>query len=241
MEWAEITVVTSAEAVEAVSNRFQELGAQGTVISDPEPVLGQTSGEVRVSAYFPVDGRLERRVQEIREFVAGLGQYGLAPGPGRVEVRRVEDEDWAEAWKSYYRPIRVGRRILVRPSWEEAPAEGVVIELDPGMAFGTGTHPTTALCLEVLEEVLRQGEAVWDLGTGSGILAIGAARLGAGRVEAFDVDPVAVQAARRNAARNGVADVVSVHERDVAAAGENLPQELSHAPDVIVVNIIAEV
>jgi len=148
-------------------------------------------------------------------------------------ARRLPEERWRDSWKRYFRPRRIGRRLLVRPSWAtyRARAGDTVIEIDPGMAFGTGQHPTTTMCLRALEEHLRRGDEVLDLGTGSGILAVAAAKLGARRVLALDIDPQAVKAARENAAANGVGDVVEVREGTLpeSMAGERF--------DLIVANI----
>jgi ribosomal protein L11 methyltransferase len=147
-------------------------------------------------------------------------------------TRPLREEDWATAWKAFYKPFRVGRRLVVRPSWEPyaAAPDDCVLELDPGMAFGTGEHPTTRLCLEALEERVRPGDRVLDWGTGSGILAIAAVKLGATWVDARDHDPVAVAAARENARRNEVADRVLVERGDLPGA----------APyDGVVANILA--
>jgi ribosomal protein L11 methyltransferase len=148
----------------------------------------------------------------------------------------VHEQDWADAWKEHFHVERVGRRLVIRPSWRPfVPEPGdVVIDLDPGMAFGTGQHPTTRACLELLEEHIRPGDAVLDVGTGSGILAVAAVKLGAARCLALDVDPQAVRVARDNAARNGVAERVQVVEG-------TLPTALAsrHAFDLAVANITA--
>jgi ribosomal protein L11 methyltransferase len=188
-----------------------------------------------ITGYLPVDDRLEERLEGLRERLAVLRESGLDPGDG-LAVRFVQDEDWAEAWKAYFRPIRVGRSLVIKPSWETlAAADGDrVIELDPGMAFGTGAHPTTQLCLALLEERVAPGDRVLDLGTGSGILALAAARLGAREVLALDLDPVAVAAARENVAANGLAGVVRVEEGGVEAAP-------GPPYDLVVANILADV
>jgi len=144
------------------------------------------------------------------------------------------EEDWARAWKAFFRPTRVGRRLVVVPEWERYRPEGdlIPIIIDPGMAFGTGTHPTTGMCLSLLEEHLSGGEVVIDLGTGSGILAIAAARLGAARVLALDIDPLAVEIARRNVARNGVGDIVEVRPGGQGAFPFS-------GADLVVANIVA--
>ncbi len=231
-EWAQVNVLTSVEAIEAVSNRLIELGAGGTVLQESEngrivasdDELDQPPGgtaPVRapldpawVTAYFPHDGRLPGRLVELKDFLAALPAFELAPGPGRIQVNFVSEEDWAEAWKAFYHTRKIGRRLVIKPSWEKyQPAvEELVIELDPGMAFGTGTHPSTVLCLEALEDTIHGGEYMIDVGAGTGILAIAAARLGAGLVEAVDADPVAVEAARANVAANHVEKSVAVRE-----------------------------
>jgi ribosomal protein L11 methyltransferase len=183
-----------------------------------------------------VDDRLEGALEELRGRLASLREYDLDPGDGELTIRFVEEEDWAEAWKAFYRPLRIGRTLVIKPSWETfMAADGDrVIELDPGMAFGTGAHPTTQLCLALLEERVSPGDRVLDLGCGSGILALAAARLGARDVLALDVDPVAVAAARENARANGLSDLVRVAEGSVETAGG--------APcDLVVANILADV
>ncbi|MGE5509173.1 MAG: 50S ribosomal protein L11 methyltransferase [Chitinophagales bacterium] len=254
MEWREVRVTTSAEAAEAVAFRLERLGCQGVVLEEPgllerrrrESPLDLFPEELRpaeghrVTGYLAEDGRTEGLLAELRTFLCELPGWGLDPGPARVEVRRREDTEWADAWKRYYHTLKVGR-LVVRPSWEEyqaGPGE-LVIDLDPGMAFGTGTHPTTALCLAALEEALREtrAELVVDAGTGSGILAIAAAKLGAGRVIACDLDPVACRVARENIASNGVAPAIEVREGDARPVLRSVAGRAS----VVVANIVAEV
>ncbi len=222
-----MAVTTTAEAVEAVAAELEALGSAGVVLEDP----------ARVIAYWPAGAEADERLRRLRRFLAGLPVCGLDPGPARVEAVRRDDAEWAESWKRFYHTRRIGR-LVVRPSWEEYQPgpEEVVVTLDPGMAFGTGTHPTTALCLEALEEELSGGESVVDAGTGSGILAIAAAKLGAARVVACDADPVACQVAEENLARNGVTDRVVVRCAD---AGEAL-RSLDWPADLILANLTAE-
>jgi ribosomal protein L11 methyltransferase len=148
----------------------------------------------------------------------------------------VAEEDWANAWKEYYRTTRVGQWLVIKPSWLDYQqlAGDLVIEMDPGMAFGCGTHATTALCLKLLEKHIRPGMTIYDIGTGSGILAAAAAKLGAGRVLALDIDPVACRAAQENAARNKVNDLVSVRQGSLAEHSDS-------GADLVVANIIADV
>ncbi|MFX4263381.1 50S ribosomal protein L11 methyltransferase [Pelotomaculum propionicicum] len=248
MEWLEIAVRTPADGVEPVSEIFIEMGAGGVVIEDPALILQyerkthpdewavseqpEENGLSLVKAYLPLEDGWPGRVEEIRSLVS---QLGLAPMP-EIATRAVAEEDWAEAWKKYYKTVRVGRRLVIKPSWEEyQPLEGdLVIEMDPGMAFGCGTHATTALCLTLLEKYVRTGITVYDIGTGSGILAVAAARLGAGRVYAVDLDPVACKTAAENVERNNAGGVVSVRQG-------NLAELLENGADLVVANIIADV
>ncbi len=200
---------TAADLVAAV---FFDVGLQGVVIEDPTLEGEEGWAEEApprperhaVAGFLPVDERLEGCRQALEEALDGLGRrLGL---PYRLAFREVDEEDWAESWKAFFAPLRIGRRIVVKPSWREAETRpgDLVIELDPGMAFGTGTHPTTRLTLELLERHLRPGASFLDVGTGSGILLIAAAKLGAGRLAGCDRDGMAVRVARDNLARNGI-------------------------------------
>lgn len=251
MKWAEISIQTSHEATEAIAEIFHEIGASGVVIEDPELVNSyRRSGTwdycdipedlnpeiVTIKAYLPVDDQLDDKLRSFEESVDNLDQHDLDKGRGCIACREVQDEDWAMSWKAYYHPVKIGEKIVVKPSWEEysaLPGE-VVIELDPGMAFGTGTHHTTALCLRCLEDIVRPDSVVFDIGTGSGVLAIAAAKLGASHVTAVDLDPVAVSVAKDNVAVNQVAALVQVRQGDLLTGAEG-------QADVIVANIIADV
>jgi len=215
--WAEVAVTVHGEAAEAVTALLATLGAGGTVLRDEGPPA------VTVVAYFPDDARLEERLAGLRAGVASLGAHGLPAEPARIVTRWVQEEDWAHGWKAYFHPFPVGRRFLIRPTWEAADAgDRIEIVLDPGMAFGTGQHPTTRQCLELLETYVRPGHRVADVGTGSGVLAIAAALLGAARVVAVDVEPVALEAAAGNVAANGVGDRVTLAPGSAAEAAAEL-------------------
>ena len=248
MQWSEISVSIDREGVEAVANMFHELGAGGVVIEDPEliesykaggweyedlPSVGPERGVI-IRAYLPVESRLPARLQEIKANVDRI----LATLPhleGKIEFRRVEEEDWAGAWKKYYQTAKVGRRLVIKPVWEEyAPSpEEIVIELDPGMAFGTGTHPSTVMCLELLEDYVSGGERVIDIGTGSGILAIAAAKLGAAAVIGIDCDPIAVKSATSNVKLNKVAERVSLRQGDLLTG-------VQETADLVVANLTSD-
>jgi len=222
--WLEIQVSVDNEAVEAVAELLARYGYNGGVVIEPAWTPGDEGPEFSydrarpsvLKTYLPLDAHAEDARQRIEQALWHLGQ--LRP-VGPLQVRRLEEEDWANAWKQHYRVLRVGERIVVVPSWlEHQPAPNdVVLHLDPGMAFGTGLHPTTQLCLGLLERYVQPGQRVLDLGTGSGILAIAAARLGAGHVLALDNDPVAVAVAAANIARNGVSATVTVAEGSLGA------------------------
>ena len=230
--WLEASVQVDGEAAEAVSEVFNRYGRGGAVLStDFDDESGNTA-VVTVKTYLPLDEEGLKTRRRIEEALWHLSQIYPLPPP---EFRELTEDDWANAWKKHYHVLHVGQRIVIKPSWQEhqpRPDE-VVIELDPGMAFGTGLHPTTRMCLQALEEHLKPGDKVLDLGTGSGILAIAAAKLGAGSVLALDNDPQAVRAARANVQSNGVQDIVTVEPGSLDKAAEEF--------ELVLVNILARV
>jgi ribosomal protein L11 methyltransferase len=241
--WIEVSVSVDGEAAEAAAELFNRYGYQGVAIEhegiEPEKIDdGELPPPTRltVRAYLPEDDRAD---EAKRQLETGLGYLNMMYPMPQPTYRIVDEQDWAEAWKAHYHPVRIGRRVLIRPLWIDVPFQpgDVEIALDPGMAFGTGTHPTTQLCLEALEDVTPQGGRVLDLGTGSGILAIGAAKLGAGQVYAIDNDPVAVKVTLENLAQNGIPS------GQVVTAEGSLETVLATQPpfDLIVVNILARV
>jgi ribosomal protein L11 methyltransferase len=255
VNWLEISVTTDNEAAEAVVELFNRHGRGQAVVETPldcfehELTAGTRPTHVVVKTYLPLDGATNQTRQRLEEGLWHLRQIYPVPEP---IIRQLAEADWAEAWKQQYHRQRVGQFTIIVPAWEEyTPRPGeVVIRLEPGMAFGTGLHPTTRLCLEALETYLSPGTTVLDLGTGSGVLAISAAKLGARAVMALDADPVAVDVARDNVAMNGVADRVSVRHGSLPG-GEVVPRHFavdgsldlldSGQFDLIVVNILAPV
>lgn len=235
MEWAEVSYRTSHEAVDAVSAVFEEVGASGTVIEDPAlineyihsglwdytdiPEQKETS-VVTVKAYLAADGALDEKLASLRAGLDAIASRGVDTRPAEFFIARVQDEDWANSWKKYFHTDKVGERVVIQPSWEEyEPQAGeVVLRLDPGAAFGTGTHPTTAMCLRAMEKLVKPGMTVFDVGTGSGVLSIAAAKLGAKSVQAVDYDATAVRVARENIEANGVAKIVETAESDLFSA-----------------------
>ena len=254
MSWQEIIVETQTEAVEAVSNILMEAGAEGIQIDDAadvnsyEPadatvwvdwdVVEHRESGATVAGYFAEDVNLPEVINDVQMRVNQLASFGLDATPGKVTTSAVKDEDWATEWQKYYHPVRVTRHLTVVPKWEEyQPAqEGEkVIVLDPGMAFGTGTHPTTRLMMQALEIVVRGGERLLDVGTGSGVLGIAAKLLGADKVLGTDIDEVAVRSAQGNLDLNPVASDIQVMASDLLS---DVPaQEF----DIVVANMLAEV
>lgn len=226
MRWVRIAVSTHPSALEAVSAALEAIGTGGTQFEEGPTAIG----------YLPADDRFEPALETLRAALDAMQADGLSPTPARISITYVADEDWANAWKEHYAPIRVSDRVVIVPIWRDYTAEPgeAAIRLDPGMAFGTGGHPTTRLCLRALEAIIGGGETVADVGTGSGVLAIGAALLGAARVEAVDADPVAVRAALDNTRENAVEHIVSTRRGDRLTG-------MSGPYDVVVANILPNV
>jgi ribosomal protein L11 methyltransferase len=237
LTWLEASVQADGEAAEAVSEVFNRYGRGGAVLStdfgdDGRRLSPGSTAVVTVKTYLPLDEEGRKNRQRIEEALWHLSQiYPLLP----PVFRELTEDDWANAWKKHYHVLRVGQRIVIKPPWQgyKRRSNEIVIELDPGMAFGTGLHPTTRMCLQALEEHLEPGDKVLDLGTGSGILAIAAAKLGAGSVLALDNDPLAVKAARANAQSNGAQTIVSVELGSLDKATDKF--------DLLLVNILARV
>jgi len=204
LNWLEVSLRLRAELAEPAAELLGRLAPNGVSL---EGVDDQWEA-VLLRAWFPDDGQLSGRQRELEVGLWHLGQIQPFPAPS---FRSVAEQDWAEVWKREYQPLAIGRRLMVIPSWTAPdPGQRLVVRLEPGMAFGTGAHPTTRHCLELIEQTLRPGDTVLDLGCGSGILAIAAVRLGAERVLALDSDPLAVELARLNVQRNGVDEQVEV-------------------------------
>lgn len=241
-QWLEVSLELDGEAAEAAAEVMARYGYQGIAIEHggiPPDKLDEDElpppAYLIVRAYLPIDSQTEEARQK---FETALGYLNMMLPMPQPTYRTVAEEDWAEAWKAHYHPVRIGRRVLIRPVWVplEIGPDDVEIALDPGMAFGTGTHPTTQLCLEAIEDLIQPGANVLDLGCGSGILAIGAAKLGAHHVLGLDIDSVAVDVARENIASNGVADRITIEQGSL----ENIITSARRF-DLIVVNILARI
>jgi ribosomal protein L11 methyltransferase len=249
-EWAQVSCEVPASLVDSLAEYLIEISSTGVSIEnltlDTFSLESVEDSPVKtVTAYFTVDDSLEERISDIESYLAEKGPACNGFEYKAPTVTRIQEEDWSTNWKDHFKPLRIGNRLVIKPTWESFPATGddIILELDPGMAFGTGTHPTTMLCLSILERIFSVGRvepgsankkplSILDVGTGSGILSIAAALLGAEKVTAIDIDPDAVRVARDNCALNRVAPLVAVSDTPL-----NL---ISGCFDIILANILAE-
>ncbi|QKY69501.1 50S ribosomal protein L11 methyltransferase [Lentibacillus sp. CBA3610] len=253
MDWSEIRIHTTNEAVEPISNILHEKGASGVVIEDPidlvkerETLFGEVyeldpaeypEEGVYIKTYLPVNSFLDKKVDEIKRAINNLQLYDIDLGKNQVTLREINEEDWATAWKKYYKPVKISEKITIMPTWEEyepGSSDEVIIELDPGMAFGTGTHPTTVLSIQAIEQYINKNDIAIDVGCGSGVLSIAAVLLGAKEVHALDLDGVAVKSTQINTKLNQIEDRVMAKQND-------LLDQVDMQADVIISNILAEI
>lgn len=246
MRWLELTVRTHPEAVESVSELLSGYAPGGVAIEEPIELIDEgqeyrvlTGQPVLVHAYLPIDGKeveIRQRIAEGLWHFSSIGEHFV----GELTSKEVNEEDWANAWKDYYHVTHIGKRLVIRPSWREyTPREDeVVLELDPGMAFGTGLHPTTRMCLEQVELLTREGMRVIDVGTGSGILALAAAKLGAASVYGIDNSSVAVESSDANAKVNQLGDRIT---NVLGELNEQEAAQMADQYDLVLANIIARV
>ena len=250
--WIEVSVITKSEALEPISGIFYSLDCKGVAIEDPEDILGREQGPLTwdfadinvlehkgkvavVKAYFAEEDNIEDVLAYVKERLSELKEMGLDLGEAKVEHEKMHEEDWANTWKQYYKPSKVGEKIVVKPIWEEYEAKDgeLVVDLDPGMAFGTGTHETTRMCIQALERYVKEESTVFDVGCGSGILAIAAAKLGAKLAVGVDLDPVAVESSIENVGYNNLNNIEILHG--------NLVEVIDGKADIVVANILAEI
>ncbi len=237
MDVIQVSIRADAESAEALAAAFNEYAYGGAVIEQVViPENGESVDSARpftVRAFLLQDETLDEKRRAIERAVWA---YSMLRPVGELEITTLAEQDYANAWKKFYSVLHVGALMVIKPSWlEYAPqSDEIVIELDPGMAFGTGLHPTTRLCLAMLEKYVTRGIEVLDVGTGSGILAIGAAKLGARWIDARDIDPIAVETAQKNAAASNLSNVIQVSRASVTIE----PQP--HLYDMVVANIFAD-
>lgn len=250
-EWLEVSIITSSEAVEAVNGILYNTAVKGVAIEDSEDIefkkehhgdwdyfdetlLNVKKGAV-IKAYYKEDEHFNEYIKYIEGAIKDLKKFGIDSGEGIVTVKNVNEADWENNWKKYYKPTRVGARIVVKPIWEnyEKLEHELVVELDPGMAFGTGTHETTRMCIQALERYVNSETTVFDIGTGSGILAIAAAKLKAKKAIGVDLDPVAVTSAKQNVKYNNLDNIEVLHG--------NLMEVVEGKADIVVANIMADI
>lgn len=253
MTWSEVSILTKNEAVEPISNILHEAGASGIVIEDPEELtkartvdLGEMydlnpedypEDGVLVKAYLQKNNYLSETVEKIKQSIDNLSHFHIDTGSNQLTMKEVHEEDWATAWKKYYKPVNISEKITITPTWESYTPdseEEIIIELDPGMAFGTGTHPTTILSLQAIEKYIQAEDTVLDIGSGSGVLSIGAVLLGAAHVYAYDLDDIAVKSTGENAKVNKV-------ENRITTRQNNLMDNVEVEAELIVSNILAEI
>lgn len=251
MKWTEVQIQGTTETEDILTSILYDWGATGLAIEDPLDIenLSQSKMDwdfidsslinlkidgLLIKAYFSEEEDLDKKVKNIKD---SIENHPMLKAENHViTITKVDEDDWAESWKQYYKPLRIGKKIVIKPTWEdyEIKYEDIIIELDPGMAFGTGTHETTMMCTETLEEYVKLGDTVYDIGTGSGILSIVAAKLGAKKVIGVDLDPLCVKVANENIEINNVRDIVEIKNGD-------LLEVIEDRADIIVSNIIAEV
>jgi len=252
MKWIELTINTSEEASDAVSGLLLEKGANGTEVVDPyafrqvlesnryldyadNGLIESYGNDVTVKAWFSDDVDKEALINDIQASLKELSQY-MNIGSGEIKTVLRDDREWKDTWKQYFKPFKFTEKIVVKPSWEEYEPKGdeIVIELDPGTAFGTGTHETTRMCALLGEKHLKKGDKVLDLGCGTAILALSAVKLGASHALAVDIDDAACKAARLNVEMNGESSRIEVRKGEL----KSISRETF---DLIFVNIIADI
>ena len=253
MKWSEISIHTTNEAVEPIANILYEAGASGIVIEDSFDLNKDHPDQygelyelnpddfpeegVIVKAYLPVNSFLGETVEQIKSAINNLLLFNIDIGLNKVTISEVHEEEWSTAWKKYYHPVKISSKFTIVPTWEEyepVSSDELMIELDPGMAFGTGTHPTTVMSIQALEQTVKKDDIVYDVGTGSGVLSIASAMLGAKHVLALDLDEIAVKSAELNIKINHIQDRITVKQN-------NLLDGITEPADVFVANLLAEI
>lgn len=256
MNWTEVVIKTTTPGSDIVAEIMYEAGISGAVIEDradieiyqkpegvwdyiDEGILDHMGPAVLVKGYLPDDEKLNDRIQCIQDSIQtlkSLHSNEIDLGLCSISFNHVKDEDWATSWKKYYKPIKIGKSVVIKPTWETYTQnqDEVIIELDPGMAFGTGTHETTMMCIQLIEKYIKTGDTTIDIGCGSGVLSLVAAKLGAENCLAVDFDTSAVKISRENVLLNKLVDKIVVKET-------NLLDHITEHADMVMANIIADV
>ena len=252
MNWNEISVSTTTQATEIISNIFIEIGSKGVMIEDPSDFYYQTKDElawdyiekevfdyghedVKIIGYFSQEEDIEQKINDLKERLSKLGDIGVELGTLEISKKIIYQKNWENEWKKYFKTQKISKNIVIKPSWEnyEKQADEKIIEIDPGMAFGTGTHETTKMCINAIEKYIKSEDILIDIGCGSGILSIAGAILGAKKVIAVDLDKLAVKISKENVELNNYQDIIEVRHG-------NLTDVITEKADIIVANIIAD-
>ncbi len=263
MNWTEVNIYTATDGIDMLCASLMDIGIKGFEIKDSEDfneflenkngkwdyidedLMSLSNCETCITVYLPENSQGAEMLVALKSLLRQLKSIDVNNVYGRLELemKNVREEDWANNWKQYFKPLKVGNKLLVKPSWEnyDADDERIILEIDPASSFGTGQHNTTKLCLELLEESVKGGDKVLDLGCGSGILSIGAMLLGAGSAVAVDIEENAVAAAAENSEKNNISsDVYTVYRGDVISDAE-LSDKIGEEYDLITANIVADV
>ena len=263
MEWTEVNIYTTTEGIELLCSKLGDIGIKGFSIKDPEDfkeflenkngqwdyidddLMGLSECETCVTVYIPSNGQGAEMLIAIKSMLAEMKAADTEGAYGRLEAEMssIREEDWANNWKQYFKPFKVGEKLVIKPSWEEYDnSDGrIILEIDPASSFGTGKHHTTRLCLEVLEKYLNKGDKLLDMGCGSGILSIGAMLLGAKSAVAVDIEENAAATALENAVKNHISpDVYKTYFGNILT-DEKLADEIDDKYDIIAANIVADV
>jgi len=263
MEWTEVNIYTTTAAIELLTAKLMDIGIKGFAIQDAEDfneflenkngqwdyidedLMGLSHCETCITVYLPCNEQGVDMLNAIRSMLSDLKASDSDDIYGRLEAEltSIREEDWANNWKQYFKPLKVGERLVIKPSWEEYKDDGqrIILEIDPASSFGTGQHHTTRLCLELLEKSLSNGDKLLDMGCGSGILSIGALLLGAGNAVAVDIEQNAAETALENAVKNHISpDVYKTYFGNILT-DEKLASEIEDKYDIITANIVADV
>lgn len=263
MEWTEVNIFTTTEGIELVCSKLMDIGIKGFAIQDAEDfneflenkngqwdyidedLMGLSNCETRITVYLPSNNQGVDMLASIRSMLTELKAGDAEKQYGRLEAElsSIREEDWANNWKQYFKPLKVGEKLVIKPSWEEynEDSDRIILEIDPASSFGTGQHHTTRLCLELLEKSLSKDDVILDMGCGSGILSIGAMLLGAKRAVAVDIEQNAAETALENAVKNNISPELYETYFGNILSDEKLASEIDYKYDIITANIVADV